>query len=317
MKTERSFPSPTLQGLAWALAFAVLDAAQAVVFGNWLQFMDSFQVGFLVFALTTMASLVWAARFRPEQLRLALLHWRKLAGLNLAFALGWALFLLSIQLLEPAIAFSLFTGVIPLTTILAAVLGFADGMAARNSIERTGNLVLLAGLVFLCWITLGGSSGFVRGALPAAMAGLALAIAAGMAITVMLFFSRRLDADGVEPATQFATRFGIYLILSFTGWQLGFDAKAHTTSLPMLAMAVAAGIVLMAMPVYAVQKAVALVPTLTIAAFAATSPFLVFVFQQIEGRIDYAPLTLAGLSICFAGSLIALTGTWMAQRRSG
>ena len=55
MKTERSFPSPTLQGLAWALAFAVLDAAQAVVFGNWLQFMDSFQVGFLVFALTTMA----------------------------------------------------------------------------------------------------------------------------------------------------------------------------------------------------------------------------------------------------------------------
>ena len=204
-----------------------------------------------------------------------------------------------------------------LTTILAAVLGFADGMAARNTIERTGNLVLLAGLVFLCWITLGGSSGFVRGALPAAMAGLALAIAAGMAITVMLFFSRRLDADGVEPATQFATRFGIYLILSFTGWQLGFDAKAHTTSLPMLAMAVAAGIVLMAMPVYAVQKAVALVPTLTIAAFAATSPFLVFVFQQIEGRIDYAPLTLAGLSICFAGSLIALTGTWMAQRRSG
>ncbi|MEZ5792329.1 MAG: DMT family transporter [Nitratireductor sp.] len=308
---------PALQGLAWALSFAVLDAAQAVVFGNWLQFLDSFQVGFLVFAITSAAALIWISRASPGQLRLAFANPRQLLGLNVSFALGWAMFLLSVQRIEPAIAFALFTGSIPLAMLAREIAVRSERTNPANRAETLGNLVLLAGLMVLSGITLAGQSGFVRGGIGAATIGLLLATGAGISIAVMLVFSNRLHKAGVEPATQFATRFGIYLILTLAGWQLGLDAKAGDIALVTMIGAVALGVGLMALPVFAVQKAVALVSPATIAAFAATSPVFVFIFQLAEGRVTYSAMTLAGLGICFAGSIIAVIGTSIREDGKG
>ncbi|MFZ1813940.1 MAG: hypothetical protein WBO55_15490 [Rhizobiaceae bacterium] len=306
--------SPAVQGLLWCLVFAVLDAAQAVVFGRWFQALDSFQTGFLVFAITSTATLAWVFWSNRDQMRQALASWKLLLALNFSFAIAWASFLMAIQILEPAIAFSLFTGLIPIVTIALAVFGGSDGQLPRNRFELVGNAALLAGLLLLCWTTLSGRAGFLRPDPGAAVLGLSFAILAGVAISYMLFFSKRLHHHGVGPTTQFAMRFGVYLILSLGGWIAGLDAKEAPAPLSLLILAVPVGILLMAFPVFAVQKAIALSPVLTIATFSAASPVFVFVFQLIEGRVDYAPWTLAGLVLSFAGAMIAVTGSSLAER---
>ena len=47
---------------------------------------------------------------------------------------------------------------------------------------------------------------------------------------------------------------------------------------------------------------------MTIAAVTALGPVIVFVLQMVEGRVAYAPATLAGLLIYMSGALVAALG---------
>ncbi len=297
-----------VQGLLWCLTFAVLDAVQAVFFGGMFQRLDTFLVGLLVFGLTSCAALGCIVLRHPSQLRIARGNVVPVVGMNIAFALGWLSYLFSIQLIEPAVAFTVFTGMVPLTMIAASRFGIAGAASARNRFEKAGNLGLLGGIVVLCAITLAGLSGFVRGGTVIAGAGLVLAAAAGVFITWMLLCSKTLDREGLKPLTQFGLRFFAYLAACLAGWMLALDVK-QTVPPGELAYAVLIGVLTMAFPIYAVQKAVSLVSPLTIGAFAAVSPLFVFGFQLIEGRIEYAPMTLVGLSVCFAGASVAVLGS--------
>ena len=65
--------TPGATGVIWALGFVILEAIQFVFFGNVFQRISSFQFGFFVFALTTVAFVSWSALCRPDQL-LSLIH---------------------------------------------------------------------------------------------------------------------------------------------------------------------------------------------------------------------------------------------------
>jgi hypothetical protein len=62
------------------------------------------------------------------------------------------------------------------------------------------------------------------------------------------------------------------------------------------------------------QRAVALISTLTIGALTALGPFIIFGLQLIEGRVDYAPATLAGLGLYSIGAVLAALGAVTAAR---
>lgn len=303
MAAKRTTPA----GIAWCLVFLVLDAAQAVWFGGLLQHHDSFLIGFLVFGLSSAGCLLWVGWRAPSQFRLALAHPGALIGLNLSAVGAWMAYFLAIQRIEPAVAFMIFSGMIPLTTIIAGHLGFREGERARNRAELAGNALLLVGLGLLVLFTLDGRSGFVRGGFEVALLGLALAFVAGIMIAAMLMFSQRLDHAGLGPVSQFGLRFPLYVLCAFIGWQAGWDAKGPVAAAD-LALAVLIGLVLLAFPIYAVQKAVSLVSSLTLAAIAATGPVLVFAMQAVEGRVDFAPATSLGLAVCFAGAMVAAFG---------
>ncbi|MDB4222767.1 hypothetical protein N9850_03260 [Granulosicoccus sp.] len=153
-----------------------------------------------------------------------------------------------------------------------------------------------------------GLSGFVRGGIAIAISGAVLAVLSGTLITGMLFYGQRLHVLGVGPMAQFGLRFGFYLVLSLCATVIGFDSKGHV-SLSYLMYVVAIGLLIMAFPIYAVQKAVSLVPTLTIATVTALGPLFVFTFQIVEGRVTSSPETLLGLCIYFSGAVIAAIGS--------
>ncbi|WP_299738581.1 hypothetical protein [uncultured Roseobacter sp.] len=68
------------------------------------------------------------------------------------------------------------------------------------------------------------------------------------------------------------------------------------------------GFVIIAFPVFAMQKAISLMSILTLAAVTALGPLFVFLFQIVEGRVDYAPAKMTVLMIYFAGAILAAYG---------
>lgn len=296
-----------IRGLAWCFTFVILEAAQAVFFGGVFQRMDAFLVGSLVFGLSTAATLAWMWAVDRSQLIHAFSNRAALVGMNISAAGGWLAYLTAIQLVEPAVCFAIFSGAVPLATLVAARCGVAEATAARNRLESWAYVTLLFGLLVLVGVTVSGNSGFVRGGLFAAMAGLALSAVSGALIAVMLFYCRRLDRAGVGPVAQFGLRFLLYIFLSIGAATFGLDAKGTVTPAD-IALVVFVGLLIMAFPIYAMQKAVSLVSPLTIGAVTALGPLFVFVFQFVEGRVAYSPATMLGLGIYFVGAIGASLG---------
>jgi len=291
-------------GVAWALAFVTPEAVQYVFFGGIFQRMSSFVFGMVVFGTTTVLFVGWAAIAAPAQLRAAFANPRLLIAVNLLATFAWAAFLMSVQLIEPAVAYTIGAGVMPVTAYLAYRFGVPEGDAMRNRTEALGNLLVLAAVAYLALATIAGWTGFVRGGPAVAAAGVALAATDGVLFTWVIIYCQRLDRVGVGPSAVFGLRQMLYVLAAASCAAVGLDAK---DALPWseIAMLGAIGIALTVPPLYALQRAVALISTLTISALTALGPFVIFGLQMIEGRVEYAPATLAGLTVYFAGALLA------------
>lgn len=303
-----------LIGVVWGLTFVFLESIQFVFFGGIFQRMNSFLFGFLVFGITVVAFVGWCAIKTPDQLKSAFANPRLLIAINVTATLAWMAFLSSVQLIEPAVAYTIGAGAMPITTYLAFRCGVPEGEAMRSRTEAFGNLLVLCGIVYLAAITVSGWSGFVRGGSLVALAGVLFAVADGALFTWLLIYCQRLDRIGVAPGAVFGLRFPLYVIAAGSLAALGVD---HKVALPVqeISIMVAIGLALIIPPLYALQRAVSLISTLTISALTALGPFVIFALQVIEGRVDYSPVTLVGLSIYFVGALMAAFGAVQATAR--
>lgn len=150
-------------GIIWGLAFVVLESIQFVFFGGIFQRMNSFLFGFLVLGITTIVFVGWGLATRPAQMKTAFANPRLLIAINVTATLAWVAFLSSVQLIEPAIAYTIGAGIMPIATYIAYCCGVPEGEAMRSRTEATGNILVFVGLLALAGITISGWSGFVRG----------------------------------------------------------------------------------------------------------------------------------------------------------
>ncbi len=296
------------QGLIWCLVFVILDSVQAVYYGSVLQKQDAFLVGGLVFGISSFCCLLWTSLFEREQIKIAWENIPLLIGLSCTTAGAWITYFYAIQLIEPAIAFTILCGLVPLITILAAKFNFPEAHSARNKMEAVGNIIIFTSLIYLSVATLYGWSGFVRGGIQIAAFGILVAAISGTLFTLMLLYGQRLNTQGLNPITQFGLRYPLYTILAFVGYYFGMDAKAPTTPNEIF-IVVTLGFFLLAFPIYAVQKAISLTTALTIGSLAATAPVFIFILQLFEGRVEYSNATFSGLMVYFTGAIIAGVGT--------
>jgi drug/metabolite transporter (DMT)-like permease len=178
-----------------------------------------------------------------------------------------------------------------------------------------GNLLLFGGVVYLAVVTVAGWSGFVRGDTDVAIAGVLLAVTDGALFTWVLIYCQRLDRAGVGPSAVFGLRFPLYVVVAGSFAVLGFDQKAAIPHLD-IATIVVVGLALTIPPLYALQRAVANVSTLTISALTALGPFVIFSLQVVESRVEFSQATLAGLLLYFVGALLSAIGAVRASVRS-
>ncbi len=294
-------------GLVWAFSFVILEAAQAVFFGGVFQDHDSFLIGGAVFGFTAAGALIWAEARTPDQLKIAWAIKASLFGLNLSTAVVWIAYFFALQMIEPAVVFTVFSGLIPVAILAASACGVPEASPLRNRVEGVGLIAVVIGIGYLAAITLLGQSGFVRGGWIAAMAGLLLTCVSATSLAAMMIYSRRLDRLGIAPVAQYGLRFPLYVVVALLPAWLGLDGKGPVDPGGLLAV-VLIGFAIMAFPVFAMQKAISLMSTLTLAAITALGPLFVFLFQIVEGRVAYAPATMTGLMIYFAGAVLAAYG---------
>ncbi len=301
-------------GVIWALAFVILESVQYVYFGGLFQKMSSFLFGFLVFGVVVTVVGIWAAFAAGDQLRSAFAKPAPLIGANVSATFAWAAYLGSVQLIEPAIAYTIGAGVMPITAYVAHLMGVPEGEPMRNRTEALGVLTLFVAIAYLAVVTVSGHSGFVRGGPWAGLGGVILAIGDGVLFTVMLIYCQRMDRQGVGPGLVFGLRFPLYVLSAGAVVALGLDPQPAPPPTEIVVIIVI-GLALTVPPLYALQRAVGAVSTLTIGALTAIGPFVIFGLQQIEGRVDYSIPTLAGLAVYFAGALFAVYGAVHAATR--
>ena len=301
-----------LLGVVLMLAFVLLEAVQYVFFGAVFQRLSSFLLGFLIFSATTIGLVGWAAVTRRGELRTAFASPSLLVAVNLTAMFAWAAYLMSVQLIEPAIAYTIGVGIMPITAYVAYRFGVREGDPMRNRSEALGNTLIFFAIIYLSAITIYGQSGFVRGGPLIAAAGIALALTDGILFTWMLIFSSRLNRAGVGPAALLGLRQMLYIAAAGSLAALGVDSKI---ALPWSEVALYAGIglILTVPPLYALQKAISLISTLTISAITALGPFIIFGLQVIEGRVTYSDATLLGLAVYFTGALLSFSGALRAS----
>ena len=299
------FSAPLLVGLFWSAIYILLESAQSVFFGSVLQEMDSFQLGFWVFGITTFFLLLGVWLFDPEQIKLCGQNLRGLFACNCSTATGWILYLFSIQLIEPAVAFTVSSAAMPISAIGLAFLGIGEPVSLDTRQKRIGFSLIAAGIVFLVGATLLGLSGFVRGSQVSGILGSASALLSGCAFAWMLIHCRALNTRGLGPVPVFASRFPLYIVLCGLGWLLKLDYKAPVETGD-AAIAILIGLVIMAFPLYAMQKAISSISVLLLSTITALGPLIVFLMQMIEGRVSFSEFTLVGLLIYSSGVLLTI-----------
>jgi drug/metabolite transporter (DMT)-like permease len=173
-----------------------------------------------------------------------------------------------------------------------------------GALANTGNCLILTSILLLAAITVAGMSGFVRGGEGMAMLGLLFSALSGGCTALVILFSVRLNNKGVGPLAQFGLRFVFYTVLSVVAFLAGTDDKGVPISNVDLSLMVLIGLLVIALPLYLVQKAVPLLPVATIAAITALGPVMVFVMQTSEGRVAYSAPTLLGLVIYTIGACL-------------
>ncbi len=202
----------------------------------------------------------------------------------------------------------------PLTAYLLHRLGWPEGEAMRNKIEAIGNIVIAVAILLLIALTLLGLSGFVKNGWATALLGVTLAVLDGVFFTLLLVYCQRLDRSGVAPGAVFGLRFPLYVLTA--GLLAASSMEASEVPEPVfLGVPVAIGFALIVPPLYALQRAVALVSTMTLGAVTAAGPFVIFALQIFEGRVEQSGLTLLGLCVYFFGATLGAIGAVRATLR--
>lgn len=301
--------SNTQIGLLFCLAFVSLEAFQATYLGSVFQTVDSFLVGAWVFGVSVVGCTFATAILRPEELAASKREWRIVLTLNAFAALTWTTYFFAVQLIEPAVVFTIFCGMVPLGTVIGAWIGLPEAKGQTGRLSNVGNAAILCSILILGTITAVGLSGFVRGGPLIGLAGTVLAATSGACTAFVILYSVRLNRRGVGPLAQFGLRFMLYTLIAIAAVQLELDDKGEPISVQELSVIVLIGLAVIALPLYLVQKAVPLVSPATIAAITAQGPVLVFLMQLFDGRIDYSSATLFGLAIYMICAFIAVCGT--------
>lgn len=282
---------PFLLGPLLALVFTISQAMRDVHFSGVFQSIDLFEVILMAFPLMTVAFGLYVLARDPGNLVLLARHRRSALAMNLATTSMWVSYFFALKYVEPSVVNTMFGA----TTLLSAVALIKGGAnITRDTPVRAAEYVYYGGLamvVLLLWaIVLGGASGLATEPLIGAI-GLGLVMVSALSHAFSTLFERRLNEHGVRAETVVASRFVLLALVALLVEAADGRPFAHAVDGGILPLMLAV-VVLIVVPTWIVQVAVATTSPITLKAIMALAPIFVFALQPLDGRIGYSPQVL-------------------------
>lgn len=280
-------------GFAASAAFVGLASVRDVYLGGLFQRWSPLDVALVAFLLCSVVFLPIALARSPRSLRLLAQHPRELVWINATSALAWIAFFYALRTIEPLLAQILFSGVGPLSV------GWIDRLVAgsrpadpRGRLGGPSRLGLSGALGLAAAVVLGGLSGAGPQPVGPAALGIALAVGAGIAISVNTVLCRQMNDAGVEPVALVAVRFpGAVALAVALALASGHDF-APLFSAQALRVVGAASLLLIVFPIWVNQVGISLASPLTVRVVLAGAPVLIFLLEALEGRLSPSPYSL-------------------------
>ena len=120
---------------------------QFVYFGGLFQRVSSFHFGALVFGSMIVLFVGGTAIRDPQVLRNAWNNPRPVIAVNLCVLFALGAYLLSVQLVEPAVVYAISSATMPVTTYVLYRLGVREGEGMRNLTEGIGTFLLFVSIL--------------------------------------------------------------------------------------------------------------------------------------------------------------------------
>ena len=309
----------TRTGLGLLALFLAMSATRDVFFAWVFQIADVFTVTALVFGAASALFVVLTWHERRQRQR-APQHLRQIVAVNVLTAAAWLAYLWAIKLLEPAVASTIWSGAGPL--VVAALATRAPGRLhlgpaeSFRRLERLAHLGILGTIAFLGAIAVSGRSGGAVADPWQATAGVALAAGSGAVIAVAILVTKQLHDADFSAGHVLALRFWLLVVVAAGAGLVGLgdpdDAGAGLADAGRrfgdAVHLIPAGLLLISLPIYAMQAAVVRLRPMTVEAVAALGPPLVFMLQAFDGRLSFSPFTMAGVAsyaLCTTVAVIA------------
>lgn len=270
-----------------------MEAVQTVYFGNVLQRISPFLLGSTVFGISSILSVGIAIWMQPNQLARIRDNLGPIIRVNLFGSVAWLSYLTSIKNIEPAVAFTVFSASVPLTIL------FLEKTRPRG-FGLAGSILLLFAIFFLGATAALGMSGHPVQSVQSTLSSVLGCVIAGVSISLVLLQSKQLNLAGLSALVVFGLRFMLFTAISFVAF-LYLHSTQHPFNLDVVGIIVL-GILLLAVPLYAVQRAIDISDARTVGVFTAFAPLMVVVLQVIEGRVEFSLVTVEGILIYASGA---------------
>jgi drug/metabolite transporter (DMT)-like permease len=270
------------------LVFTLSQAFRDVYFGSVFQRFDFFAVIVLAFALSTVIFGVVALIRAPGD-------FRKLRGqgftvlmVNVTTAMAWSSYFFALTYLDPSIVNTIHSAMGPLVVVVLGAFGVALAQqTATGTAERFGYTGIALSVVALWFVVLGGHAGFAQSNLATSIAGLALLTVSGTSITISLLYCKRLQDNGVGADALTAVRY-VALMAFAVVMLLARDKPTGIDTAGEVGILSVASLLLMVLPLYALQVGIGRTSPLTANIVRALSPVMVFALEQFDGRMRYS-----------------------------
>ena len=206
--------------------------------------------------------------------------WPEALAVNVTSAVAWLAYFGALKRVEPSVVNTIFSGISPLAVTLLALVGLRSAINEKSRpAEHAAHVGLVATLAFTVWVVLSGHAAPIHLPIHEIQLGLALAAISGIVISAETVIAKRMNDAGIAADTVVAVRFVLISIIAaiYVVCTNGSSARHDVTSLLLM---VFAALLLIVVPIYLVQAAIAHTSPMTTNVILALQPVLVFVAQS-------------------------------------
>ncbi|MBV7262657.1 DMT family transporter [Photobacterium sp. WH77] len=294
------------KGVMFVLTFDVLSAAQSVWLGSLLQGVKIYNILFVNFAIISLTFALMNHFNKKDKATITIKDSFLFLVLNIGTLGSWLFLYISLKYIEPALTAATIYGINPLATLLVSLIvwkAFSELSKAKLFVS-----ILTIGCMVIVGLTVtGGYSSVTNDGHHELTLGFIMAIMTGFCMAIVNVISKKIYENGFNLYQLMSMRFFLLLVVSFyMGSNIVNDIQEHAFAFVVIAIL---GNVI---PLFMLQKGIALIPPRQVSYLLLLTPLFVFLFQYFDSRLQ---LSFYSLLAIMSVVVLSVLGSYIESRK--